>query len=322
MSTGTELPCNRTRFLIIHDDCVALDQRGPFRDICMALTDRGADVHVIEACSGAEASELASDAASCNGYDAVIVAGGGATLGGVQAGIPNGALPIGVLPIGPGAMLGRVLGLRGKPRQTAASLCTAPAVGFPGVLARGHALHVMAGFGTDNDVLGRLSQHLCPSTPHKVSAASLAPQLFRQVQRFDAVVDGMNYRCCALFVARSSGFARLSGMPVKTSDRDGALTAILVEADDRTALFDAMVSAKLGRLFKDKSITVRACHHVEVSGEAPICVQFDGHAIDANTTAPSPMIMTANPAAVSMIAAHEVAEQMLRPAASLIHAAA
>lgn len=304
MSTGDQSAHTRSRFLVVHDDCVALDERGPFRDVCLALTDRGADVHVAAATGFDAAKTLAQDAESGGGYDAVLVAGRSGAISGIQAGLAPGTLPVGVLPFGDGAMISHALGMRGKPRQVAALLCSSPAVSFPGLLANGSPVHLMTSIGMDADTLAAFSRYVCPAAPRGPVSSSLASNLLRKVERFDAVVDGANYRCCAAFVLRSSGY----GASLANGEMTDGLTVVLIEADDRVALFDLTVGAKIGRFLKDKSVNVRTCAQVEIPSGQSLVVEADGRTLADGTATLNSLQLTANPAPLSAIVAVEVAD--------------
>jgi len=303
-------PRNRTRFLVMHDDAVALEQRGSFRSICLALTERGADVHVIQAGDRDAAHELARDAVACAGYDAVLVAGNASTLEGTSLGLAYSAMPVGILPVGPGDMIGRALGLHGKPHVIAAMLCEGPVASLPALQSNETPVPLMAGFGTDANIMARLSQHLRPGSEKGKSSVRLAKDLVRPVERFNAIIDGMNYRCCCLFAMRTEGFGALSAAAQVTSDTAGPLTVVLIEADDRVALFDILVLAKVGRMFRHGLVNVRRCQHVEVPGGQNLAFELNGVAVENAALPASGAHLAAAAHPLNVICAPGVAENL------------
>lgn len=310
MSFEGALSRDRSRFLVVHDASVSVEQCGPFRDTCMALTDRGADVHVIQADAQASPESLARDAVACQGYDAVAVAGVAETIAGVAAGLAHSHVPLAILPSEQTRELAGQLGLRGKPQAIAEILATGPAALCPGGLVNGTPFRTMVGIGTDPKIVTRLSRHVRPAASKGKSSVMLAKNLIRRVERFDAVVDGMNYRCCCLFVMRTDGFGALTGTANVKSDMAGPLSVVLVEADDRVALFDVLWLAKIGRLFQNNIVNVRRCQHVQVPGGQDLAFECDGRMIADAGFAASGFQMVADPSPVQMVVAADVAEKL------------
>ncbi|MGI9406037.1 MAG: diacylglycerol/lipid kinase family protein [Hyphomicrobiaceae bacterium] len=314
MSIDVLTPRDRKRLLAVHDASLSLDGRGPFRDVCRALTETGADVHVAAAEDDLAAHDFARDAFNCNGYDAVLVSGNDDTVTGVALGLADTGMPFGLIPRNGSSNLARHVGLHGKPSAVADMLCNAPDAMFPGGVVNNAAFRAMAGFGGNAQILDRLSRHLLLGTGKPKSSVSLVKELVQGVDRIDVVVDGMNYRCCCLFVTRANGYGALLGEGSATAGSEYHLRVVLVDADDQIALSSILWAAKRGRLLDHPAVDVRLCRHVEIPVEQDFAVEIDGAplAMDMEVQRQSgDLLVLVDPDPFHVIIAPDVAENLL-----------
>jgi len=95
---------------------------------------------------------------------------------------------------------------------------------------------------------GCLQQSLIRELNQNKNGAGMTRNFTRPVERFNAIADGKNYR----------------------------LTVVLVEADDRVALFDLCFLAKVGRMFGSRPVNVRQRQNVEIPNGQNLPVELNG----------------------------------------------
>ncbi|MEL6422805.1 MAG: hypothetical protein AAFQ42_10215, partial [Pseudomonadota bacterium] len=239
MSSSQPDDTGRRRFLLVHDASVGIDARGPLRDIALAVTDAGIDVHAACADDHAHAAELLAEARAH--YDAALIAGD-STLLPVAAHHAGPDLPIALLPIASGTGAAAQCGLRSKPRQIAASLAQSVScpvtpldllnVADPGAPTR--TAFAGVGIASDAELLATTMAATLPSRISKSGGLGMTRSLSKPPARFDVAIDGMNYRCTAIAVLARHGFGRNLLTDAGKADLapDAPLVCVRVETTD------------------------------------------------------------------------------------------
>ncbi|MEL7543417.1 MAG: hypothetical protein AAGJ70_06540, partial [Pseudomonadota bacterium] len=243
-----------------------------------------------------------------NTYDAILVAGQRRLLDVIDhAAIPD--MPIGLMQPGELTPLSRATGMRGKPVQFANALADGPAFAMDALSLSSDAhatepqfARLAVSAGQSADLIASLLPSVVAPLATSTSTYALAKNATRPVERFDVALDGFNYRCVAAFVLPARGYGAL--LPTADALPNAPLTCVLIEVDDRTAMFDMLVSARLRRLLRDRSVSVRAAHSVTISGE-DITLQCDGQPV-ASPTAGQSIAIAAHAASRPFIVAQEV----------------
>ncbi|MEO0618030.1 MAG: hypothetical protein AAFZ01_01990 [Pseudomonadota bacterium] len=299
----------RTRFLLMHDTTVSVEKKGHLRQTCMALTNGGADVHTALIETDDDALAFAADAHT--NYDAILVAGERRLLDVIDhAALPD--VPVGLMQPGALTPLSRATGMRGKAAQIAAALSEGPAFAMDALSITAHAqdaafARVAVSAGQSAELIDALMPSVVKPLASAMGTYALAKNAARRVSRFDVALDGFNYRCVAVFVLAKRGCGAL--LPAAEALPQAPLACVLIEADDRTAMFDMLVSARLGRLFRDRSVSVRPAHQVTINGD-DVVMQCDGHSI-APTRANRPVTITGHAAARPFIVAQEIGARLV-----------
>jgi diacylglycerol kinase (ATP) len=249
-----------------------------------ALAERGFTADFPAPASAEEAAGLLR-AASGEGYELAVVAGGdGSVRLGVDA-LAGGPLPLGIVPLGTGNLLAATLGIARQPLIAATRLAGATPVVIDTGLLRTDALRehfaVAAGLGFDARVMAATSS----ASKARYGVLAYFATMLRLVPTLPAVeveisVDGRNYGMSAVAVLIANCgqiIPGLLGPRVALDPTDGVLDVIAIRG---------------GALPVGLTVAVRSALHSLLRADADpggYSLRLRGERIDVRTDAPEPI---------------------------------
>ncbi|MFN3746853.1 MAG: diacylglycerol/lipid kinase family protein [Hyphomicrobiaceae bacterium] len=293
------LPCERRRFLIVHNPMAGRNRVDLVRDIVRRLEQAGAraDQHVL---GDHERDE--HFLAHVGMYDALIASGGDGTARSVVAMLHGHQVPFGLIPIGTGNVLAEELHLPQGAAEIADMLLHGPVVDISIASANGAPFLLMLGAGFDGDVIARLLIGLKRRIGKLAFGWPILAALAHKPQLFQVTIDGAGYETSWLVAANAARYAGRFLLSERTNVRSPGLNVIISHATSRRQRFRELLHLVAGRLEKASSIEMIPAHEVAIPDAKTIAVQVDGEAISAPSfrlvadMARTPMIVPTWPA--------------------------
>ena len=269
------------RLLVIHNPTAGRRAAQKLARWRAALAALGAKVTLVETEGPLHAITLARGADATR-FDAVAVAGGDGTINEAVNGLVGSSLPLTLLPLGTANVLANELGLPRDLDALAHIAAFAPSRPvLPAELVSAEhpepwRFLLMAGVGFDAEVVAHLDLTLKRRIGKGAYALGSLAQLARPARRFDAVLDGAAARCASLVVARAHFYGgRFVLAPEARLDRD-CLHAVVFPGASHGAALRYLAAVVLGRLPRQRDVTVSEAAEVELRGPIGAPVQVDG----------------------------------------------
>jgi diacylglycerol kinase family enzyme len=272
------LPCERRRFLIVHNPLAGRNRVELVREIVRRLEQAGAraDQHVL---GDHERDERLL--AQVDMYDALIASGGDGTARSVVSMLHGRDVPFGLIPIGTGNVLAEELRLPQGADEIANMLLHGPVVGISTASANGAPFLLMLGAGFDGDVIARLLMGLKRRIGKLAFGWPILAALARKPQLFQVTIDGKAHETSWLVAANAARYAGRFLLSERTNVLSPGLNVIISHATSRRERFLELLHLVAGRLEKAESIEMIPAHDVEIPDAEAIAAQVDGEAIAA-----------------------------------------
>ena len=170
--------------------------------VLAALEELGAKVELLQTRAPGDAEDLARKAA-CDGYDAVVAAGGDGTVNEVVNGLGDAAMPLGIVPLGTANVLAAELGLPREPQALAQCIALGRAAPVFAGSANGRRFAMMAGVGFDARVVEGIDLAWKRRTGKAAYLASALACLARlKPARYEVEIDGVGACAASLVIAK------------------------------------------------------------------------------------------------------------------------
>ncbi len=273
----------RKRFLVVHNPVAGMHRRWMLRSVCRILRERGAALTIVRANTLETDVRLAKDGVRTGEFDAVVAAGGDSTVRGIASGLNGSSVPLGVIPLGTGNVLAHEIGIRRGPREVAKCIMAGPTARISSATANDEAFYLMASAGFDACVLARLNVIWKRRVGKFAYFGPAIRQLSEPVRIFNARIDGIDYRCSWLIVARARHYAGPFTIVPNQNLLAPGFHAVIVRAETRRDVVRTILGIAMGRLTDVRAVEIVPCREVIIRGDETIAAQIDGEPIEDRT---------------------------------------
>ena len=150
---------SRRRILLIVNPTAGSCRQERLAKIVRSLRERGCTICLQETRKAGDARDLAADI-DCDGFDAIVVAGGDGTINEVLNGLPSEAPPLAILPLGTINVLAKEIKLPSSIHGLADMITSGPSRRVSIGEANGRRFFMMASVGLDADIVEHVSLNL------------------------------------------------------------------------------------------------------------------------------------------------------------------
>ncbi len=192
----------RQRLCVIFNPAAGASRKRRFARVLAALDALGAKVALMETRAPGDAEDLAR-AAACDGYDAVVAAGGDGTINEVVNGLGDAQMPLGIVPLGTANVFANELGLPTAPEALARCIASGRAAPIFAGSANGRRFAMMAGVGFDARVVQGIDlawKRVTGKAAYLVSALACLARL--KPCRYEVEIDGVAASAASLVIAK------------------------------------------------------------------------------------------------------------------------
>jgi diacylglycerol kinase (ATP) len=238
------------------------------------LREQGIDARLVPTRAPGVAGVQARDLIE-GGCDLILAAGGDGTINEVANGMLRTGVPLAILPGGTANVLARELGLPLQIDKAASQVTRLVSqnvtVGSVQVGSGAPRCFVcMAGVGLDAEIISRLNLDFKAFAGKAAYYVTGFSQIFRTLEEFDVIVDGMAHKASFALVSRVRNYG---------GDLEIARRASILRDDFEVVLFRGTVSARYLRYFVGVALK-----RVETM---PGCTVLRGHTVICNPSADS-----------------------------------
>jgi diacylglycerol kinase family enzyme len=272
----------RRRFFLIANPGAGLTGSPLVDAVANALLRAGVELTLTQPADSDTARRQAREAAASARYDAILAAGGDATIRQVAATLIGTETPLGIIPVGTGNVLAHEIGLAPQASAIADMLLRGPVIQAVCARANDEPFLLMAGAGFDGRVIAALDHRLKSHVGKAAYAGPMLGALAHPVDTLTVTVDGTPHQASWAVISNARHYGGNFVMARRTGIRERGLQAILFKAENRAVLVGQLMALAMGTLDERSAshgdVEMLPCLRATVTAQNPVPTQIDGDA--------------------------------------------